>query len=320
MPGTQKSVADRLVSLPIFERNVPMMPRVTLVIAIFALLVNTPRLIQVFLWVDGLRLPQSVEAGLLTLSAIATGIVLSGGGAVLAHTLASSQHKRAGRGIIVALLVLIWLSMLAFSVILIAPMLVAGIRATEMVRVLPDERWQWLWAISAVLAVEVLAAGAMLAQALVSGPEEVPAAQPAHAGPSATSILTGALVRRLAASIEAPAPAPALVPAPAPAEPRTVLPAWVPPVSEPAASALAAPAPADPAPIDAEPDLPASAEPAAPAPSMPAPEPELHAGIACPQASHGCRYRGPTTAAVNAHQRFCKHKQNGHHVVAVLAG
>jgi hypothetical protein len=140
--------------------------RATLALVFFALLVNAPRFVLVFLRADSLALGKQIEAGLLILTAIATGCVLSGGGAVIAHTLAKHKHGGRWRQALAA----IWLAMLAFSVVLIAPLMVAGIRSSDLAAVLDSPAWQWGWSIVAVLAVEVLAAGAMIANALADEP------------------------------------------------------------------------------------------------------------------------------------------------------
>lgn len=132
-------------------------------LAIAALLVNSPRLVIVFLRVDGLRLPNDVEMWLLTATGIATGAVLSGGGALIAHSLA----RTTARDWRAMALYIAWGLMLLFSVILISPLLVAGIRANpELVQVMPETWQQWLWSIIGVLSVEVLAGASMIASSL----------------------------------------------------------------------------------------------------------------------------------------------------------
>lgn len=135
---------------------------VGVIIAFIALAVNAPRLILVYLRVDNLALWQGLEASLLVLTAIATGGVLSGGGAYIAHTLATTK----GGGNWRILLIGIWLLMLFFSVVLLSPLMVSGLRISPFASVLTSDLAQWTWAIVAVLAVEVMAAGAMVAEAL----------------------------------------------------------------------------------------------------------------------------------------------------------
>src|SRR5690554_6787623 len=104
--------------------------RAGLWLALAALLVNGPRLVLIYLRVDGLALPAWAEGPMLGLTGIATGAVLTGGGMFIAHVLArASGRSRLARGF----LLLCWGLLLLFAVVLIAPALVAGIRATSMV-------------------------------------------------------------------------------------------------------------------------------------------------------------------------------------------
>jgi hypothetical protein len=168
------------------------MRRVGLWIALAALLVSGPRLVLVFLQVDGLRLPIAWEAAILSLTGIATGVVLTGGGMFIAHVLAHAQRLR-------VLLASCWALLLVFAVVLIAPMLVAGIRSSALAEVLSGA-WQWVWAVTAVAAVEVLAGASMVAVALAADP------QPARtrSQPSPLAVLSDALAQRITASIAQP--------------------------------------------------------------------------------------------------------------------
>lgn len=132
-------------------------------LAVAAQAVNAPRLILVYLRVDGIRPPAWLEIALLALTGIATSLVLSGGGAYLAHTLATPT-KRGGWW--KALLVGIWLLMLGCAVILVAPLLQSGMQMATVAETLRYTWAQWCWSIVAVLAIEIVAAGAMLADAL----------------------------------------------------------------------------------------------------------------------------------------------------------
>lgn len=134
-------------------------------IAAAALVVNTVRYVLVFLMVDGLRFHPAVEGLLLAVSAIATGIVLTGGGVYVAHALSVAHGHQVAR----ALLVVAWLLLLLFTVVLLSPALVLGIRATDMAKVIAPPL-DWLWAIVAVSAVEVLAGASVLAHALTLSP------------------------------------------------------------------------------------------------------------------------------------------------------
>lgn len=126
-------------------------------IAAAALLTNGPRLVLAFLEADGLVIGADVRSRLLHLTGWATAIVLTGGGAFLAH-----EAARAGRGR--GLLVVCWLAVLLFSGLIIPPVLVTSLAASPLAAVLSPGWPRWAWACLAVLAVEVIAAGAMLAE------------------------------------------------------------------------------------------------------------------------------------------------------------
>ncbi|GEM_PF-6416964 len=184
------------------------MKRAGLFLALAALLVNGPRLVLIFLKADGIALPTSVEGTVLAITGIATGAVLTGGGMYIAHALGRPTRG----GIVRFLLMLCWLALLGFSVVLIAPALVAAIRASEMVTVLDDPRKQWAWAVVAVSAVEILAGGSMLASALDAEPVARQARRTSQ--PGALSVLAGAIAKRIEAgapsqvpAVERPAPA-----------------------------------------------------------------------------------------------------------------
>ena len=145
-------------------------------IAAAALVVNTVRYVLVFLMVDGLRFHPAVEGLLLAVSAIATGIVLTGGGVYVAHALSVAQGHPVAR----ALLVFAWLLLLLFTVVLLSPALVLGIRATDLAKVIAQP-FDWVWAIVAVSAVEVLAGASVLAHALTLAPQPATTSAPAVA-------------------------------------------------------------------------------------------------------------------------------------------
>ena len=175
------------------------MKKVGLWLAIAALLVNGPRFVLIFLRVDGLAMPITAEAIMLSLTGIATGLVLTGGGAYIAHSLAESQT----RGAVRTVMIICWFLLLIFNVILLAPLMVSAIRESSLQSVFDTNFSQWLWSITSVLAVEIISAGAMAAYALVGKIEN---ASQSDSQPNAFSILTNALVRRLETSI-APQPA-----------------------------------------------------------------------------------------------------------------
>jgi hypothetical protein len=122
-------------------------------VASLALLVNTPRLILAYLAADDVALAGGWRAAMLTVSAVATGIVLTGGNAYLAHAVARWRRPS---------LVTIWCLGLVFTAILVTPMLVASL-GKQIAQVIPSLAWRWCWSAVAVLSVELVAAGAMLA-------------------------------------------------------------------------------------------------------------------------------------------------------------
>lgn len=134
-------------------------------IAIAALLVNMPRFVILFLDVDGIDLGLVAEGWLLGIGGVAMGVALSGGGAYIAHTIAQPKPRP---GVATFALIACWIALLIFSVILLAPSLVLAVRTYGLSKVLHTENQQWAWSVAAVIAVEVLAGGAMVAHA-VSG-------------------------------------------------------------------------------------------------------------------------------------------------------
>lgn len=135
-------------------------------IVLAALLVNSPRFIQILLRVDGLSLGE-YEAPMITATGIATGLVLSGGQMYIAHALPKVPKSRWRD-----LMVFGWVLMLVFSVMMISPFLVAGIQTQADLAKVLQGGWQWGWAIVAVTSVEIIAAIAMVAQSIL--PDEVP--------------------------------------------------------------------------------------------------------------------------------------------------
>ena len=139
------------------------MRKIAFWLAMAALCVNSPRFLILFLKVDGIYVDRGLEALFLAISGIATGAVLSGGGAFIAHVLATPTHGGAVRAYLVAT----WISLLIFNVILLAPMMVLALRMSEFATVLNTPGAQWLWSITAIVSVECLAGGAMAAYALL---------------------------------------------------------------------------------------------------------------------------------------------------------
>lgn len=133
-----------------------------------ALLVNSPRFVQILLKVDGLTMGEW-EGGVLGLTGVATGIVLSGGQMRIAHKLPNMPNG--GWKVVIAV---VWALMLVFSVVMIAPLLVAGINhQADLAEALPTAFWRWLWAIVAVTSVELIAAGVMVADVVAPDKPEV---------------------------------------------------------------------------------------------------------------------------------------------------
>jgi MFS family permease len=125
--------------------------------AVAAVTVTAPRLALAFLAADGVVVPTAWRIDLLAISSIATAVVLTGGTAYLAHAIAVTTS---GRGVLVAL----WAAALVCSGALIAPAIVATLRSQPLSAVLRPQR-HWGWSICAVLAVDLVASGAMLADA-----------------------------------------------------------------------------------------------------------------------------------------------------------
>lgn len=125
--------------------------------AVAAITVTAPRLALAFLAADGVLVPASWRIDLLAVSSVATAVVLTGGTAYLAHAIAVARSRR-------VVLVLLWAVALVCSGALIAPSIVATLRMQPLPAVLGVER-HWSWSICAVLAVDLIASGAMLADA-----------------------------------------------------------------------------------------------------------------------------------------------------------
>ncbi len=166
------------------------MKKIGLWLAIAALLVNGPRFVIIFLRIDNIDLPLQAEATMLGATGVATGLVLTGGGAYIAHSLAESK----ARGMTQFVMVFCWFLLLLFSVVLLAPLMVSAIRISPLQLVLASTFSQWIWSITAVAAVEIIAAGAMAAYAIEERSSE---SYLEKSDNSTFSILSNALVRRL---------------------------------------------------------------------------------------------------------------------------
>ena len=132
--------------------------RIGLWIAVAALCVNAPRLVQTFLEADGLQLHPTLRPVLMGATGVAAALTLTGGGAWLAHELARGAERLQG------LLLACWLLVLAGQLVLIPPLLMAEMSSSRLGSVLPLAWQRWGWAFVAVLLVELVAAGAMVAQ------------------------------------------------------------------------------------------------------------------------------------------------------------
>lgn len=130
--------------------------RAGLRLAVVAIAVNAPRLVLAFLAADGVAVDERLRAALLGVTGLATGIVLTGGGAYLAHAVARHPEHR-------TVLVVTWLLVLTCAALLVTPMLVAGLGGVQLAEVLPSSLLRWAWSAVAVIAVELVAAGSMVA-------------------------------------------------------------------------------------------------------------------------------------------------------------
>jgi hypothetical protein len=188
------------------------MKRVSFGIVIAALLVSAPRLTLAFLLGDGIRVPEQMEVGILTVTGVGSGIVLTAGNALVAHALAVKAQQRSGLWWLEAAA---WLLFLVGAVIVMAPTLVAGLTKSSLNAVLQTSQSKWLWAVTAVVIVELLVGAAMAASILAQAESAPSRSNPSH--PSLLSRLGAVLVTRLEQSVAPtpPIPGPSL-PAPMP--------------------------------------------------------------------------------------------------------
>lgn len=134
-----------------------MRPGVALAVA--AAVVNAPRLVLAFVEADGVVVPEAVRSGLLALTGVATGVLLTLGAAHLAHRAASVQR---GRGLVLAS----WLVVLVATALLVPPFLVLAVRHSPLAAVLVEPWSQWMFAVLAAITPDLVAAGAMAAEVL----------------------------------------------------------------------------------------------------------------------------------------------------------
>lgn len=225
------------------------MKRLAFWIAAAALLVSAPRLALAFLLADGVLLEPAVEASVYAWTGVASGLVLTGGNVYLAHALAQHYKRRGGLWWV---LLGAWVLFLAFSIVLIAPALVAGLTHSVLAEVLTAPQQRWLWAVVAALSVEVLAAAAMAAHVLSAEPTQASTRSTARSGVS--SAMSDAAVRLLGKVAAEPASAqqPAATLSAAASESTPVDGVLLPPVSTRSVTLSIAPTSAQPAPPCAE--------------------------------------------------------------------
>jgi hypothetical protein len=130
-----------------------------------ATVVTAPRLVLAFLVGDGIAVPDAVRIALLSTSSVATAIALTGGAAYLAHAITVARGDR-------RILAALWVATVACSSALMAPLIAAGLPRSLLASVLRTPTHQWLWAVCAVVAVDLVAAGAMRADAEQSRDQE----------------------------------------------------------------------------------------------------------------------------------------------------
>ncbi|MEZ4614422.1 MAG: hypothetical protein R2867_02755 [Caldilineaceae bacterium] len=137
-------------------------------IVIAALAVSAPRLTLAFLIGDAVVIPEQTEVLILTLTGIASGMVLTVGNAVLAHALASKAQQRSSLWWLCAAA---WGMFLIGAIVLVAPTLTMGLRRSPLAEVMGSSTAEWIWAVMAVVIVELLVGAAMAAMILVDEPE-----------------------------------------------------------------------------------------------------------------------------------------------------
>lgn len=170
------------------------MKRITYAIVFSALLVTAPRLMLAFLIGDGVTIPSNIEVTILAITGVGSGLVLTVGNAVLAHALAQKAHQR---GLLWWIEAVAWGAFLFGAVVLVSPTLVAGLQRSTLGSALGQGFGQWLWAITAVVIVEVLVAAAMAATILTD--EDISKPVQRTRQPGAWSVLTNAVAKRIEA-------------------------------------------------------------------------------------------------------------------------
>jgi len=126
-------------------------------LAMSAVAVNGPLLVLALLHADGVPVPRTWRAVLLTIRALATVAALSLGAAYIAHGAVTSPADRVP-------LFVVWLLVLGGTAVIVTPMVVEAV-GSALAPVIPSVAGRWLWALVSVVTVEVSGAGCMLAAA-----------------------------------------------------------------------------------------------------------------------------------------------------------
>ncbi len=126
-------------------------------LAMSAVAVNGPLLVLALLHADGVPVPSTWRAVLLTIRALATVAALSLGAAYIAHGAVISPADRVP-------LFVVWLLVLGGTAVIVTPMVVEAV-GSALAPVIPSVAGRWLWALVSVVTVEISGAGCMLAAA-----------------------------------------------------------------------------------------------------------------------------------------------------------
>lgn len=127
-----------------------------------AFVVQAPRLVLTVLAADRLPVAADTERFLLTIAAVGTAVVMTGGGVFLAHAALTASRWRLPLGIA-------WALVLTASAGLVAPAIAGRLAGQELHEVLGHPGIARAWAVLASLAHELTAAGCMLGAAAVAG-------------------------------------------------------------------------------------------------------------------------------------------------------
>ena len=146
------------------------MIRTYYLLAAAAFLVQAPRLVLTVLAADRIRVAPATQEHLLSVAAVGTAVVLTGGGILMAHAALTAPRWRLALGVA-------WVLILTASAGLLAPAIAGGLAGEDLHEVLSSPLLRRAWAVLAALAHELAAAGCMLAAAALSGnrsdPEEL---------------------------------------------------------------------------------------------------------------------------------------------------